>query len=59
MTVLPNGTLLVAKPDNAYLCVLTIRDQYIQYKIAGQNDLGDAPRSWCVSVDQFKRVGEK
>ena len=59
MTVLPNGYILIAKPDDAYICVLNIRSEYGEYKIRGQVDGGVTPRAWCGSVEGFKKVGEK
>jgi len=58
ITELSNGMILIAKLDGGFLCEIAVREDYVNFKKSGQKDYGDVPRSWCMSLDNFKRFGE-
>ena len=58
IATLHDGSILVAKPEGGYLCVLDVADVYFQALAQGQPEIVRTPAAICTSVDNFKTIGE-
>lgn len=58
MTTLRDGSILVAKPDGAFLCFTDVVDLYFQVLSEGRPEIVRQPSAICTSVDNFRNLGE-